>query len=156
MCKNGAKGWLERLRADSIEDVERQIEFRSQIKLGRQGGETPVATINLQPACLTQIVSRSGLGHQRFVFRHCAGKQRTDQPGRFGQTFGLRSGAECQQPGKNPRQERQMIVGLARAPEGDPQQRAEIGWKCRREYRVAFDDAGVAIGSLLADARAVD
>src|SRR5215510_7337539 len=49
-----------------------------------------------------------------------------------------------------------MIVCLAGALECDAQQCVKMGRKCRRKYRVAFDDTGVAIRCLFADPRAVD
>src|SRR5262249_14696930 len=58
---------------------------------------------------------------------------------------------EREQPWRHARQERQMIVGLAGALECDAQECACIRWEGRRKYRVALDDAGVAIGGLLAD-----
>src|SRR5215470_16199737 len=49
-----------------------------------------------------------------------------------------------------------MIVGLAGTLKRDAQERVKMRRKRRRKYRVAFDDAGVAIGCLFADPRAID
>ena len=44
-----------------------------------------------------------------------------------------------------------MVIGIARALEHDARERAQIGRKRRRKYRIAFDNAGIAIGRLLAE-----
>ena len=49
-----------------------------------------------------------------------------------------------------------MIVRLRRPLERDPQQRQQPGRKRVREKRVAFDDAGVAVGGFLARPAAID
>src|SRR5215475_10955666 len=49
-----------------------------------------------------------------------------------------------------------MIVRLARTLERDADKAANIRWECGWKYCVAFDDPGVAIGRLLADARSID
>src|SRR6478735_2361481 len=45
-----------------------------------------------------------------------------------------------------------MIIGFARALERDARQRVDIGRKRWREYRIAFDNTGITIGRLLAEA----
>ena len=49
-----------------------------------------------------------------------------------------------------------MIISFARALERDARQAAEIGRKRGRKYCVAFDNPGVAIGRLLAEAGPVN
>jgi hypothetical protein len=49
-----------------------------------------------------------------------------------------------------------MVVGLRRPLEGDAEKRTEARREPRRKQRVAFDDAGVAVGGALAGLAAVD
>jgi hypothetical protein len=60
-----------------------------------------------------------------------------------------RVGAVGQQPGRDRRQERQVIVGFGRALSRNPRQRAEAGRERVRKQRIALDHPGIAIGCLL-------
>ena len=59
-------------------------------------------------------------------------------------------GAKRQQPRYDLRQEAQVIIGLGRTLERDLQQGDRVRREDRREDGVALDDAGVAVGGLLA------
>ena len=48
-----------------------------------------------------------------------------------------------------------MIIGLARALEGNTNERAQLRGERWRKHRVALDDTGIAIGGLLAQAGAI-
>src|SRR5208282_5320227 len=75
---------------------------------------------------------------------------------RLDQTRRPRSGAKGCQPGHDPRQVREMIVGPRRTFERDAEKlhpiRRKAGWK----YGVALDDARIAVRGALARPRAVD
>jgi hypothetical protein len=90
------------------------------------------------------------------VLGYRARKQRADEPRVLNQPLRPRPRAERQQPGRDLRQEREMIIRLACALERDTRQRAGIGRKRRREHGIALDHAGIAIGGLLAHAGAID
>ena len=49
-----------------------------------------------------------------------------------------------------------MVVGLRRPLEGDAEERTEARRELRRKQRVAFDDAGIAVGGALSGIAAVD
>ena len=63
--------------------------------------------------------------------------------------------SERPQPWRYLGKKREMVVRFRRLFERDPHQHAKAG-KCLWKYRHAFDDAGIAVGSALADAMLVD
>ena len=99
---------------------------------------------------------RAGFGAQRFVLAHRPRKQRPHQPRGLDQSRRLRGGAERQKPRRDLRQKRQMVIGNRRTLERDAQQLVPMRRKRRRKNRVAFDDAGIAVGRALARPAAID
>jgi len=117
--------------------------------------ECAIAAIELKPACLAQITFRPGLREQRLVLGERAREQRAHQPRGLDQSLGTRSGAKLQEPGRNLRQEAQVIIGFRRALERDPQQRDRIRGEGGRKDGVAFDHAGIAVRGLFAGCAAI-
>ena len=83
-------------------------------------------------------------------------EQRPHQLGELQPPLERGIGPVGQQPRRDLRQKRQVIVGLRRLFQGNPHQRTEIGRKWMWKQRIAFDHAGIAEGRLLARAAAVE
>ena len=148
--------WLELEHRAGVHGAVGNAEFVGQIKLRRHLGEGLLAAVDLGPSGLAQIIQRAGFRHQRLVLRHRAGKHRPHGKGEFQQLFRARREPEGEQPGRHPRQKGQMIVGFRRTLQPHAQQRPESGWKGRREDRLAFEHARIAVGSFFARPATVD
>src|SRR5262249_51100342 len=90
------------------------------------------------------------------VLSERARKQRAHQPRGLDQALRTRGGAKLEKPGRDLRQEGQVIIGLRRALERDPQQRDRIRGEGGRKDGVAFDHAGIAVRGLLAGCAAIE
>src|SRR5208282_5306830 len=126
------------------------------VELRRQRRNSPVGTVELEPAAAAEIRLGAGPGGERLMLGNRAAKQRPHQLRRLDQTRRPRSGAKGCQPGHDPRQVREMIVGPRRTFERNAEKlhpiRRKAGWK----YGVALDDARIAVGGALARPGAVD
>jgi hypothetical protein len=127
-----------------------------QIELGLERGESALAAIEFEPAGLAQVGHGARLFHQQLVLGDGERKQRAIEPRRLGNALGPRGGAEGQEPGRDLRQEAQVVVGLACPFERDLEQPGKARRKGRRQDGRALDHPGVAVGGLLAHAAAVD
>ena len=150
------KRGFERPRRLALERDIGDAEFGGKIELARNAGKPLVGAIELQPAGAAQIFGRAGLQAQRLMLGNRAREQRPHRLRGFGQSLRLRRGAEGQQPGRDLRQEREMIIGERRAFERNAKKRRPIRRECRRKDGVALDNAGIAIRGPLARAAAVD
>ena len=90
------------------------------------------------------------------MFGDRAREQRPHRVRGLDQPLRPRRGAEGQQPRRDRRQERQMIIRFRRLLERDAQQRRPARREGCRKDGIAFDDAGIAVGGALARAAAVD
>ena len=156
MAKHRSERWLQPARLFGAEHLELKTELPGIVALARRAGERLLAAIELEPAGLVQIARGLRLQHQRLVL---GDGPRIERPHRLGEiecAFAPGVGAIGQQPWRKARQSREMIVGLRRLLQRDPQQRAKALRKGMREQRIAFDDAGIAVGGFLAGAATVD
>ncbi len=126
------------------------------LTLARGAGEAGIAAIELQPAGAAQVALGVRFRHQRGMLADRTGEQRPHRLHGLDQALRRRVAAERQQPGRDLGEERDMVIGLRRPLEGDAEDGAEAGGKTRRKQRVAFDDAGIAVGGSLAGIAAVD
>ena len=147
---------LERARRVAVERHIGDAEARGELELARLRRKRLVAAVEFQPAGMAQIFLGAGFRAQRLVLGDRAGHQRPDDLRGLDQPRRLRRGAEGEQPRRDFRQKRQMIIGFRRALERNAQERRKARRERRRKDRVAFDDAGIAVGRALARPAAID
>ncbi len=156
VAKDRRQGGLELARALGLECAIGNAEFLRQRELALERREGAVAAVELQPALLAQIARGAGIGEQHLVLGERAREQRAHDACGLDQPRPARGGAELDEPGRDLRQEGEVVIGLGRALERDAQQGRPIGRKGGRKDRIAFDHAGIAVGGLLARPAAVD
>ena len=147
---------LQALRSLAIERLQRQAQLARQFEFALERGKACLFAINLQPAGLAQKMRGARFLHQRFMLADRAAKQRPDKMRGLEQPLRLRGGAERHQPGRDPGQEREAIIGFTRALECDAHERAKVRRESRRKNGVALDNAGITERGLLAEAGAID
>ena len=147
---------LERKRTVAIKRHVGDAKPRRKLEFRCQRGECAIGAVELEPAAMAQIALRAGFGGKFLVFGDRAREQRPHQPRSLDQPLRLRGGAKRRQPGRDPRQIRQVIVGDRRAFERDARKLDQARRKRRRKNGIALDDAGIAVGGALARPAAVD
>jgi hypothetical protein len=113
---------LELARRLGVERAVGNAELLSQRQFALERAKTAVAAVELAASLLAEITQRARFREQRFMLRHRAREQRTNQARGFHQARGGRCGTKLQQPRSHVRQKGQVIIGLRRAFERDPQQ----------------------------------
>jgi hypothetical protein len=156
MAKHRRKGRFERARAVEVEHHIGDPEIFGELELAPLRRESALAPIKLEPAGAAEISLGAGFGAQRVVLGDRARHERTHEPSGFSEPRRLGGRVKCRQPRRDLRQKREMIVGLGRALERDPQAFPPIGGKCRRKHRIALDHTGIAIGGPLPRPTTVD
>ena len=99
---------------------------------------------------MMQMAIGARLGSQRFVLGNGAREQWAHHLRGLDQPRRLRRGTKRGKPRRDLRQERQVIVRRRRALERDAQKLGKARRERGRKHRIAFDDAGIAIGGALA------
>ena len=150
MTKDRSEIGLESARLVTIELATGQAEFLGQLELGPERKEGRVAAVELQPTLPAQIAGGAGIRQQGLVLRKRAGKQRAHDARGVDQALRMRRGPEGHEPRHRLRQMAQMVVRFRSTLERDAQQRRKARRKSGWKDRVALDDAGIAVGGLLA------
>ena len=147
---------FERHCAVAVEWHVGDAEARGQFELWRLRGERAVGAIKLEPAAAAEVTLGAGLGRERLVLGDRARQQRPHHFCGLDQPCRLRRGTKSQKPGRDPRQMPEVIIGDRRTLQCDAYELRKARREGGGKHRIAFDNAGVAIGGSLPRPAAVD
>lgn len=156
MAKDRRQRRLERARTIGVENAVSEPEIVGNSAFAFGLSERVAGAVQLEPPGLAQIAVGPAFRHQRLVLGERLREQGPHQLRRLDQALRRRPGAISEQPGRDARQECEVVIRLRREARGDAQERRRIARKGTRKQRIPFDDAGVAVGGPFAWAALVD